>query len=210
MADNTALTKKIVRNSILALALMIMGSVGLDQVTKYHAEEVLMLSQDETNLKMYRGKRVPIAQVGELNSSAEDGVPFFISFSLNYVRNQGAAWGALSTVDDSIRIPFFYAVTIIAVTVITLIFRSTPYQHRLARLALAMVLSGAIGNFADRIRLGYVIDWIDIRWNLFGWYYSFPNFNIADSAITVGISFLLFDSIVLESRRNKKSKEAVA
>jgi signal peptidase II len=76
---------------------------------------------------------------------------------------------------------------------------------------LTLILSGAIGNFIDRIRYGFVIDWIDVRWNLLGWRYDFPNFNIADSAITVGVSLLLIDMLILESIRQKKGNlEAVA
>jgi signal peptidase II len=66
-----------------------------------------------------------------------------------------------------------------------------------------LILSGAIGNFLDRVRFGYVIDWIDVRWNLLGWRYDFPNFNFADSCITVGVSFLLVDMLILEGLRSR-------
>jgi len=200
---------KATKLSLISFIILFIGSVGLDQVSKFHAEDKLMISQDEKNLKIYQGKRYPIYSVGNPVPN-EDEIPFFLSLNFNYVRNQGAAWGALSDVDDSIRIPFFYCVTLVAVFVIALIFRSTPAYHRLARLALVLVLSGAFGNFLDRIRIGYVIDWIDVRWNLFGWRYSFPNFNFADSAITVGVAFLLIDSIIFESIRNKKLNAGVS
>ena len=67
-----------------------------------------------------------------------------------------------------------------------------------------MILSGAIGNFIDRLRVGYVIDWIDVRWNIAGWSYSFPNFNVADSCISVGVFMLLLDALLLEMLRRKK------
>jgi signal peptidase II len=126
------------------------------------------------------------------------------------VRNLGAAWGALSNLPDNIRVPFFYVVTIVAVFIIGLYIRSTPVEHRLAIFSLGLILSGAIGNFIDRLRLGYVIDWIDVRWNLVGWRYDFPNFNIADSAISVGVAFLLFDMAVLETLRRRSEKAATA
>ena len=142
---------------------------------------------------------------------------------------QGAAWGVLSDLDDSVRIPFFYLVTFIAVVVIFLYLRSTPLSHRLARFTLALILSGALGNFADRILRGYVIDFIDVRWvlllpmrinlqidffpdfldflnvsiNTKAFRYNFPNFNWADSAITIGVFLLLMDMMILEQIRKK-------
>jgi signal peptidase II len=128
----------------------------------------------------------------------------------NYVRNLGAAWGALSNLPDNVRVPFFYVVTIVAVFIIGLYIKTTPVEHRLTIFALGLILSGAVGNFIDRLRVGYVIDWIDVRWNLMGWRYDFPNFNVADSAITVGVLFLLFDMLVLESLRRRSDKTNTA
>ena len=184
----------------IALSLMFIGSVGLDQSTKIQAESELMRSAHETNLKIYRGKQVAIGLLGAVSADPDQDKPY-LYFGLNYVRNQGAAWGALSTVSDHIRIPFFYAVTIIAIFVIGIYFRSTPISHKTARFALILVLSGAAGNLIDRIRLGYVIDWIDVRWNIWGWTYNFPNFNLADSAITMGMTLLIVDALILENRR---------
>lgn len=189
-------TKKL---SIICLTLMVLGCIGLDQVTKVHAQNELMTWTDDTDPGLYQGRRFPIWATG-----VPDDGSFYLSLSTNYVRNLGAAWGALSDLPDGIRTPFFYLVTLIAVIVIGVYMRSTPLHHRLAIFALTLILSGAIGNFIDRIRLGYVIDWIDVRWNILGWRYDFPNFNIADSAITVGVSFLLVDMLILESLRRRK------
>lgn len=189
------------RISWVFLAIMVFGSVILDQVSKVHAQDKLMIWTDDSDLTHYQGRRFPIWASAESRAASEN---FYISVGFNYVRNLGAAWGALSGLDDSIRVPFFYAVTAAAVVIITIYLRSTPVHHRLSIFALGLVLSGAIGNFIDRIRLGYVIDWLDVRWNLFGWRYDFPNFNWADSAITVGVSFLLFDMMVLETLRQKR------
>ncbi|MEZ4742498.1 MAG: signal peptidase II [Bdellovibrionota bacterium] len=203
--DNASI-RKAKRASIISLFIILIGSVGFDQVSKIHAEEKLMVYQDENNLKNYHGRQYPIWSTGA--PVAEEGkTPFYLSFNFNYVRNQGAAWGFLSDTHDSFRIPFFYMVTLIAVIAIGLYFKNTPLSHRLQRFALVSVFSGAVGNFLDRVRLGYVIDWIDVRWNLFGWSYNFPNFNFADSAITLGVGCLLVDAIILENLRNKRLKQ---
>lgn len=187
--------------SYIFLSLMVLGSVGLDQVTKVHAESERMVYGDPNNLRNYQGSRYPVWSSAE-RPPQDSG--FYLSLNLNYVRNQGAAWGVFSEVPDKIRVPFFNIVTFVAVLVIFLFMRSTPPGHRLARLALPLILSGAIGNFIDRMRLGYVIDFIDVNWKLFEWRYFFPNFNVADSAISVGVFFLLVDMLFLEGVRKKK------
>lgn len=194
-------THRAKRLSLLAQILTVIGSVGLDQTSKFHAQSTLMEWEDVGNPNHYQGRRHPIWSVG--SPFPQEGGQFHLSFSTNYVRNLGAAWGTLSELPDFVRVPFFYIVTVVAVLIIALYMRSTPMHHRLARFALALILSGAIGNFIDRVRLGYVIDWIDVRWNLFGWWYNFPNFNIADCAITVGVSCLIFDMLVLEAIRRR-------
>ena len=129
--------------------------------------------------------------------------------------------------DDRVRVPFFYAITIIATLVILLYWRQTPVSHRLVRFALALIFSGAIGNFTDRFSLGYVIDFIDVRWliplpfainlswdffpsflgflnqniNISAWQYNFPNFNWADSMVTIGVSLIIIDKETRPPRR---------
>jgi signal peptidase II len=193
--------------SLAFLVMMIFACIGLDQVSKIHAQNSLMVWQDPDNLSGYQGRRFPLITLGSQDLQADE---FFLSFNTNYVRNLGAAWGALSGLDDKVRIPFFYGVTVLAVVIILFYMRATPLHHRLARFALALIMAGAVGNFIDRIRLGYVIDFIDVRWNIFGWRYDFPNFNVADSAITVGVSFLIFDMLILENIRRRKYPSVAA
>ena len=185
---------------------MIIGSIGLDQASKFNSEETLMAWSHESDPNLYKGQRYPIVAYG--SNLPGDESKFYLSFGFNYVRNLGAAWGALSSMPDNIRVPFFYFVTVVAVFIIALYIRSTPVEHRLAIFSLGLILSGAIGNFIDRLRLGYVIDWIDVRWNVLGWRYDFPNFNIADSAITVGVTLLIFDMMILETIRKKNKVSA--
>jgi signal peptidase II len=187
---------------------MIIGSLGLDQVSKHHAQTHLMTWSDAKDLAMYQGQRHPVWSAGE----AQDGSTTFVSISTNYVRNLGAAWGALAGLPEAVRVPFFYLVTVVAVVIIGLYLRATPPSHRLAIFSLNLILSGAIGNFIDRVRLGYVIDFIDVRWNLAGWRYDFPNFNFADSCITVGVTLLMVDMLILEAvrRRRETTRSAAA
>ncbi len=208
---------------------MVVGSVGIDFVTKNMAEKELLVWSSPNNLKEYRGATIPVYSLGD-HSFAADQPKFYLEFNFTYVRNQGAAWGMLSDMADSVRIPFFYLVTLIAVMIIIFYLRSTPPHHKLARFALILILSGAIGNCIDRIRLGYVIDFLDFRWvvplpfqlninidffpkildflnmslNTKAWIYDFPKFNWADSTITVGVSLLIIDMLILDPIRRKK------
>ena len=191
--------------SVMALLLMIAGSVGLDQVSKIMSEKQLMVWQHDDNLKMYQGRPHHVWSNTPTPPARGSG-EFYLYFGFNYVRNQGAAWGMLANLDDKIRIPFFYGMTALAILIILFYLKVTPFGHRFARLALALILSGAMGNFIDRVRVGYVIDWIDVRWNIFDWSYSFPNFNVADSCISVGVFMLLVDATLLEMLRRKKVK----
>lgn len=113
-------------------------------------------------------------------------------FHFTYIRNRGAAFGILSGADSAFRVPFFLAVSAIAIA--TIIYMIHRYEGRsgLFPAALALILGGAIGNMIDRIRLGEVIDFIDIHWYRHHW----PAFNIADSAITIGIGLLIIQMLI--------------
>ena len=107
-----------------------------------------------------------------------------------YVENPGAAFGFLANEEAWLRLPLFIGITIVAPIFIGWMFRETRPEQRLMRFTLGIILGGAIGNFIDRIRLGYVIDFID--WHLrpaYGW--TFPTFNIADSAVVCGGALIL-------------------
>lgn len=198
------------KTTLLLFFLIVCFNVTIDQITKYHAEKNLMAWTHETDLKDYSSKRMPVADFGTYSYKDDPEQKFFLSFAFNYVRNQGAAWGFLSDLEDNIRIPFFYVVTILALIMIFFYIKSTPANHVLVKYALVVILSGAIGNLLDRIFLGYVIDFIDVRWVIplpffdASFRYNFPNFNWADSCISVGVGCLIFDMLFLEAKRNKK------
>lgn len=105
-------------------------------------------------------------------------------FNITYVRNPGAAFGILS--DSAMRIPFFITVSVIASLGILWYLRKIDATDRWQHFALGLIFGGAIGNLIDRIRLGEVIDFLDAHWYQYHW----PAFNIADSAICVGVAVM--------------------
>lgn len=121
-------------------------------------------------------------------------------FSITYLRNKGAAFSFLS--DASWRLPFFIMATLIAVVAIIVAFWKLREDQRFAAFSLTLILSGAIGNLIDRVRMGEVIDFLDVYWKSHHW----PAFNVADSAICVGVAMLALD-MFLEERRIKKTGE---
>lgn len=111
-------------------------------------------------------------------------------FSLTFVKNTGAAFGILATAHPGFRIPFFTIVPVIALLAISYIFRKLPDTDLKLSSALSLVMGGAIGNLIDRLRLGYVIDFLDFHWR---YQYHFPAFNVADAAICLGVGVLMLD-----------------
>ena len=111
-------------------------------------------------------------------------------FDLTYVRNTGAAFGILAHADARWRIPFFVLVPLVALVAIFQVFRRIGEKDLKLAYALALVMGGAVGNLIDRAWLNYVIDFLLFHWK-YEW--QFPAFNIADSAICVGVGILMLD-----------------
>jgi signal peptidase II len=117
-------------------------------------------------------------------------------FNITYLRNKGAAFGILA--DSRFRLPFFILVSAVAVGVIFTVIKRLKEEQRLAAWSLSLIFSGALGNLIDRVRLGEVIDFLYFHWYEHYW----PAFNVADSAICVGV-FLLALDMYFEERRQK-------
>ena len=111
--------------------------------------------------------------------------------SLSHIRNRGAAFGILQDADLPHQSLIFSVVSLAALGAIAYYAFRLPAEARLPRLALSLVLGGAVGNLIDRLRFGYVVDFIHVYWKSHQW----PDFNAADSAITVGVTLLLLDML---------------
>src|SRR5262249_48072531 len=118
--------------------------------------------------------------------------------SLSHVQNRGAAFGILSEADLPYQAALFSAVSLLALVAIAVYAFRLPAEARLPQIGLALVLGGALGNLIDRVRLGYVVDFIHLYWGTHQW----PDFNVADSAITVGVALLILDMLVAPDRES--------
>lgn len=125
------------------------------------------------------------------NFSLHEGMEFMKGIvSILYVRNTGAAWGMFEG-----RMVFFYLITIVAVgTLLYLMFKEKG-KSKLLLTAYSLILAGAVGNFIDRIRLGYVVDMFKFE------FIDFPIFNVADICLTIGVIFLFYFVIFKEQSK---------
>jgi signal peptidase II len=119
--------------------------------------------------------------------------------NMTLAHNYGAAFSFLSSAGGWQRWFFIVLASVVSVILLVWLFR-LPRREWLTGLGLALVLGGALGNLADRVRLGYVIDFVDVHFK--GWHY--PAFNVADSAITCGIALLILDVFIISLRRKNE------
>ena len=123
-------------------------------------------------------------------------------FNITHVRNKGAAFGVLANLPEVWRGVFFISITIVAVAAIVVLLMKT--DQRLLVSAYSLIAAGAVGNVIDRIRYGEVVDFI--QWYVKSYYW--PSFNVADSAITIGVVLLALDMLCTKQRETQDAEPA--
>lgn len=201
------------RSLFLCYLLLFCGCLIVDQSTKLHAERAFLADYDQSAVMRYYPSEQHVFSLGMSPVEAREAQlpPTAVSknwlvFDLTYLRNVGAVWGMFHDLPDPWRTWLFYAVTAVAMVILYQFFRQTTPEQRLYRVALVFILSGALGNFIDRLALRYVIDWLHFYWRIWGWEYSFPVFNLADVFINVGVGSILLDTIWTELRARKGAR----
>ena len=146
--------------------------VAIDQVTKSYIAHMMYLHQS-----------IPV-------------IPGY--FNLTYIRNPGAAFGIMANSSSGFRMIFFVITSLFALGLLATIFLRLHPDDWWGQLTISSIFGGAIGNLIDRLQYGEVIDFLDFYINGYHW----PAFNVADTAICVGVIslFLLF---AFEKRRAK-------
>lgn len=151
------------------LLLIVIGFVALDQATKLYVDSHMTLYQSVDVIQNF--------------------------FQITYIRNPGAAFGFLAEAKSPLLNFFFFLISIVAIGIILTYYHRVPENKKLVLISFALIISGATGNFIDRIFHGEVIDFLYFHWYKHYW----PAFNVADSCITVGVGLLMWDMFVSKS-----------
>jgi signal peptidase II len=129
-----------------------------------------------------------------------ESIPIIDGFlNLVHVRNRGMAFGLMNRPDAQLSFYFLVSATVIAIILLILWFNSLKGKSRGLIFGLSLILGGAIGNLIDRLRLKEVVDFIDFFIGKYHW----PAFNLADSAITVGVFWIVINVIFFNSSHEK-------
>lgn len=118
-------------------------------------------------------------------------------FSLSHIRNTGAVWGIFQQQNT-----WLVLLSLLILALLAFFHRRLTYDRLSLYFGIGCIVGGITGNLIDRIRLGWVTDFLDFYWNGAHW----PCFNIADSAICVGVFLYLFSSLLLSSRSAQSSQ----
>lgn len=109
-------------------------------------------------------------------------------FNITHILNPGGAFGFMANKSPFLRNLLFILLSSLAICLIFYFYKNTPKKYSLLSTCFALILGGALGNLIDRIRFGKVVDFLDFYIASYHW----PAFNVADSAITVGITIYVF------------------
>lgn len=185
------------RSKYLWLVVVALGVIALDQWTKYAVLRDLTTALDatESRLSTFYGA-APDPTFDSYHYRSKDQVVLNDSFMrLRYAENPGAAFGLFRSLPENTRGPLFHLVSIGAVVLIAFYFSKLTgaADERFARIGMPLVLGGALGNYIDRLARGFVIDFMEPVWNGRPWW---PAFNVADTAIVIGVGLLVIDSFV--------------
>ena len=164
------------------LLIFCFGILLLDQWTKYVVVQKLALYQ---KVEMIQG-----------------------FFSLIHMRNTGGAFGIFGGEKGGLGSVFFLIVSLLAIGAIVFLFVKIKENEKILALSFSLVLSGAIGNLIDRLRYGEVIDFLQFYLSFLPWriFNPWPTFNVADSAICIGMGLLALELLKRDSKRSTKSQ----
>jgi signal peptidase II len=126
-------------------------------------------------------------------------IPGFVDFT--HVLNTGAAFGILNAAEFPFKGTIIALIATAALVGVGMYAAGLAHHQRVARIGLALILGGAMGNLIDRVVAGHVVDFVDVYWRD----HHFWAFNVADSAITVGVGIMIVDMLGFGSRVSQTS-----
>ncbi len=194
-------------NRALGIAIVATTALlSLDLGAKFWAEDTLSVEHPGTPPEV-------CAEPGRNQRLRAESVVLVENYmELSYAENCGAAFGLLNDSPSWIRKSVF-GVAAVAAAILLFVMFVRGKGGQLFAYSVPLVVSGAVGNLADRVRLGYVIDFIRVHYDepfdLLFWHFDrfeYPTFNVADITITIGVVLLVLDGIVDERREREKAE----
>jgi signal peptidase II len=158
------------------LLIFCLGILLLDQWTKYMIAQTLRLYQ---KVEVIHG-----------------------FFNIVHVRNTGGAFGIFGGERGGIGSFLFVVVSLVAIGAIVFLFVKTRENENTLAISFSLILSGALGNLIDRLHYGEVVDFLDFHLSAYHW----PAFNVADSAICIGIGLMALEVLIKDRKRSTKFK----
>lgn len=160
------------KGKVGALLLTVLPVVLLDQATKILVDRTMTVGQSISILENF--------------------------FHLTYLRNRGAAFSLFAGSADGFRLPFLIGVSLLAFVALAYLWYQLKDDDTFVATAYGLVMGGAVGNLIDRILYGEVIDFLDAHWYGAHW----PAFNVADSAVCIGVGLLLWEALFKKKPSN--------
>lgn len=189
------------------LLLICLLALVLDQASKFWAVGELTRAFEIESAETFEEKLRAFRVMKHLEPLRQEPIKVVDGYwRFRYLENPGAAWGILGSVDPALRLPFFRSAPLLATGVLVFLYFRASRRQLFLRIALAMIIGGALGNFTDRWLHGYVIDFVDWHIGARHW----PTFNVADVFISLGLAGVATESLRASLRRRRKRREAAA
>ncbi len=184
----------VAKNRFWWLILVAVIGISADQATKIWAQNVLAEPYNVDEEVVVDGQTQTVSKEVFYPTRVIEVVPNL--FNLMYKENHAAAFSLTRSIPAWIRRPMLVTVSILATIFFLFWYFRMKGQDGLLLGAFSFILAGAVGNLADRVRLGYVIDFLDVHAGIFGYpHMHWPTFNVADSFIVVGAIGVIFRTI---------------
>lgn len=198
MSETSTSTERPSRGAWLQLGFIAFFVLAFDQITKFLAVKHLTYAFEYGHAETFRQQLNVFLHRHHLMGEVRGHVDVFpVFWSHRYAENPGAAWSILATAPEKFRAVFFMVVSLVAIVLIAMYYARLASNQKMLRVALALVMGGAIGNLIDRMIRSYVIDFIDWHLNDPNWMtrWHWPTFNVADTGISIGVALIALDTI---------------
>ena len=178
--------------------LMTLITLPLDQWAKEYSRANFLVHEDDHDTTIYQGRREEFVAISISGA--------WFTGQLTYVRNHGASWGVFHDLSREVRLPgLILSGLLLVVTILLAASRFFKSGYQKSALGITALVAGSVGNFVDRVRLGYVVDFLSLRcgWDAKTW--ILPSFNIADIIIVLSLIFTIHRLLFEKNHKTAKT-----